>query len=149
MATVALKKIFEPSDPSFLDMRSPCGAGCGQLAYMHDGSVYTCDEARMLGSDAFKLGNINTDSYADLMRSRRMQAVVFASCIDGLYCDYCAYKPYCGVCPVINWQECSSLYAQPNKAMMCKMNKGMLDALFTELADVRKNRVLKGWIGLV
>lgn len=146
MATVALQKIFNPCDPSFLDMRSPCGAGCGQLAYMYDGSVYTCDEARMLGNDAFKLGNVHTHSYADLMRSRNMQAAVFASCTDGLYCEYCAYKPYCGVCPVVNWQECSNLYSQPNKAMMCKVHKGIFDAVFGELADVRRGRILKKWI---
>ncbi len=148
MTIVCLQKIFNSSDPGYLDLRSPCGAGCGQLAYMHDGSVYTCDEARMLGDDAFKLGNVKSDSYNDLMHSGKLKAAVFASCIDGLYCDYCAYKPYCGVCPVVNWKEYGTLYAQPNVSFMCKVNKGMFDYIFKALQDKAKSRILKSWIDL-
>jgi hypothetical protein len=30
-----------------LELRSPCGAGIGQLLYNYDGKVYTCDEGRI------------------------------------------------------------------------------------------------------
>lgn len=146
MAKVCLQKIFG-RDPGYLDMRSPCGAGCGQLAYFYDGSVYTCDEARMLGEDSFKLGNVNTESYQDLMQSAQMQTSVFASCLDGLYCDYCVYKPYCGVCPVVNWKECGNIYAQPRSAFMCKVYQGMFDYLFQALQDKKKAKILKIWAG--
>ena len=29
-----------------IQLRSPCGAGIGQLLYNYDGKVYTCDEGR-------------------------------------------------------------------------------------------------------
>ncbi|MCG8432184.1 MAG: His-Xaa-Ser system radical SAM maturase HxsB [Candidatus Omnitrophica bacterium] len=148
MAGVCLQKIFGASDPGYMDLRSPCGAGCGQLAYFYDGSVYTCDEARMLGDDSFKLGNVHTHSYRDLMQSANMKAATLSSCLDGLYCDYCAYKPYCGMCPVVNWKEYGSLFAQPNVSFTCKVNKGMFDYIFRALQDREKERILKSWIGL-
>ena len=146
MAKVILRKIFNSTDPGYLDMRSPCGAGCGQVAYMYDGSVYSCDEGRMIGDDSFKLGNIHTHSYQELMQSKTMQACVFASCLDGLYCDYCVYKPYCGVCPVVNWKEYGSIYARSKGSFMCKIYEGMLDYLFELLQDKKKAKVLKSWI---
>jgi radical SAM protein with 4Fe4S-binding SPASM domain len=146
MAKVCLQKIFYIQDGGYMDMRSPCGAGCGQLAYFYDGSVYTCDEARMLGDDAFRLGNVNINSYQELMQSKQMKTSVFASCIDGLYCDYCVYKPYCGVCPVINWKECGSIYAQPKGAFMCKIYEGILDHIFNSLQDKKKAKVIRSWI---
>ncbi len=146
MAKVCLKKIFEPRDPSYLDMRSPCGAGCGQLAYFYDGSVYTCDEARMLGNDSFKLGNVHKDSYLELMQSKQIKAAVFASSLDGLYCDYCGYKPYCGVCPVVNWKEYGTLYAQACRSFICKVHKGMFDYLFLLLQDKHKAKILRTWV---
>ncbi len=147
MAKVCLQKIFNPRDPGYLDLRSPCGAGCGQLAYQYDGSVYTCDEGRMLSDDAFKLGNVHTHAYQELMESKQMKTAVMASCTDGLYCDYCVYKPYCGVCPVVNWQECGSIYAQPKRSFTCKVNEGMFDIIFELLKDKRKSKVLLSWIG--
>lgn len=146
MARVILRKIFNPSDPGYLDMRSPCGAGCGQVAYMYDGSVYSCDEGRMIGDDSFKLGNVFTHSYQELMQSKTMQACVFASCLDGLYCDYCAYKPYCGVCPVVNWKEYGSIYARSKGSFMCKIYEGMFDYIFELLQDKNKADILRSWI---
>lgn len=146
LATVCLTKIFTPYDPSYLDLRSPCGAGCGQLAYYYNGDVYTCDEARMLGDEAFKVGNIKTNSYRELVSSLRMKAAVLASCIDGLICDYCVYKPYCGVCPVVNWKEYGTLYARPERSTICRITKGMFDYYFTLLQDKNKARILRSWV---
>ena len=148
MAKICLRKIFGLQGSDYMDMRSPCGAGCGQLAYFYDGSVYTCDEARMLGEDSFKLGNVKLNSYQELMQSSQMKASVFASCLDGLYCDYCVYKPYCGVCPVVNWKECGSIYAKPKSAFMCKIYQGIFDCVFQALQDKSKARILKSWIGM-
>jgi uncharacterized protein len=146
MAKVCLQKILRVKDPGYLDMRSPCGAGCGQLAYQYEGSVYTCDEARMLSEDAFKLGNVHTHTYKDLVSSKQIKTAVFASCLDGLYCDYCVYKPYCGVCPVVNWQEQRSIYSQPKRSFLCQVYEGKFDILFEMLQDKRKSKILKSWL---
>ncbi len=146
LVLLALQKIFGSQDPGYLDMRSPCGAGCGQLAYFYDGSVYSCDEARMLGEDSFKLGNVNDNSYQEMMQGEKMKALVLASCTDGLYCDYCVYKPYCGVCLVMNWKECGSIYAQGKRSFLCKVYEGVLDYTFEVLQDKKKSRIIKSWI---
>ncbi|MCA9710919.1 MAG: His-Xaa-Ser system radical SAM maturase HxsB [Myxococcales bacterium] len=49
-AAIFLTKILGGTDPNFLDLRSPAGAGLGALAYDYDGSIYTCDEGRMLAA---------------------------------------------------------------------------------------------------
>lgn len=46
---------------NYMELRSPCGAGVGQLAYYADGDIFTCDEGRMLhemGQSTFRLGNV-------------------------------------------------------------------------------------------
>jgi uncharacterized protein len=60
-AAIFLTKILAGEDPNFLDVRSPCGAGIGQVAYNYDGKVFTCDEGRMLhemGDDTFLIGEV-------------------------------------------------------------------------------------------
>ena len=42
-----------------MELRSPCGAGTGQIAYYYDGNIYTCDEGRMLA----EMGNPNVLSW--------------------------------------------------------------------------------------
>ena len=52
-------KMLTADDPNFVDILSPCGAGTGQVAYSHDGRIFTCDEARMvsaMGDDMFAIG---------------------------------------------------------------------------------------------
>ncbi len=146
LVLLALQKIFQAQDPGYLDMRSPCGAGCGQLAYFYDGSVYSCDEARMLGEDSFKLGNVKDNSYQEMMQGRKMETLVLSSCLDGLYCEYCVYKPYCGVCLVMNWKECGSIYAQGKRSFLCKVYEGVFDYVFQLLQDKKKSRIIKSWI---
>ncbi|MBI5482696.1 MAG: His-Xaa-Ser system radical SAM maturase HxsB [Deltaproteobacteria bacterium] len=58
-ATIFLAKILTDQDPNYVDIRSPCGAGIGQVAYNYDGRVFPCDEARMLhqmGDSAYLIG---------------------------------------------------------------------------------------------
>ncbi|MBS1266520.1 MAG: hypothetical protein MAG795_00487 [Candidatus Woesearchaeota archaeon] len=68
---ILLRKMLGKYDPAFLDIANPCGAGIGQLAYMHDGSIYSCDEGRMYGGEFFKLGDVN-QSYKKVMTSPKM-----------------------------------------------------------------------------
>ena len=53
-----------------MELRSPCGAAMGQMAYYYNGNVYTCDEGRMLaemGNSAFCLGSALKNDYNELM----------------------------------------------------------------------------------
>jgi len=149
-ATIFLNKIFAGSDPGFLDLRSPCGAAIGQLAYNYDGGVYTCDEGRMLGrrgDESFRIGTVDTFRADTLGESDVVRSVCTASCLDVIPgCAECVYKPYCGVCPVYNHFEHGSIFSRAT--FLCRIYAGMLDILFEKLSDPKAKRILLGWVGI-
>lgn len=139
MASIFLKKIFEEQDPGFLDIRSPCGGAIGQLAYDFDGTAYTCDEGRMLarmGDPAFRVGHVAEDSYADMISSPAAKVVCLSSCLEGSpACLTCAYRPYCGTCPVLNYSQQGTPFGVIPATDRCQIHKGILDELFRLIAD--------------
>ena len=150
MARIFLRKILTDRDPGYLELRSPCGAGIGQLAYNYNGDVYTCDEARMLsrmGDESFKLGNVGKHCYQDLMNSDALKAVCNASILDILPgCTSCVYKPYCGVCPIYNYVEHANIFSQMPNNDRCKIHMSILDYLFGKLKDRKIEKIFKKWL---
>jgi His-Xaa-Ser system radical SAM maturase HxsB len=152
-AAIFLTKVLCGVDPNYLDIRSPCGAATGQLAYNYDGSVYTCDEGRMvseMGDELFRMGHVGEDSYRKLMGADVVRAMVAASTLDGQPgCVDCAYKPYCGVCPVHNYAEMGSLHGRMHESIWCAKHMGMLDILFERLRRGRDDHqmmdILSRW----
>ena len=143
---IMLQKILTDQDPGFLDLRSPCGAGIGQMLYNYDGKVYTCDEGRMIGDDTFLIGNVKKDSYKEMVSHDTVKSMCVASLLDNLPCDNCVYKPYCGVCPVLNYALYGDVFASLPNNERCKLYQGMLDYLFEKLQNKRIKTVLKSWI---
>lgn len=150
MASIMLTKILSDKDPNYMDLRSPCGAGIGQLAYNHDGKVYTCDEGRMVGAmgdDIFQVGDVAKDGYHDIIHHPGVRSLCVASCLECLPgCSQCAYAPYCGVCPVYNYVVQGDLVARMPENDRCKIQMGMLDYLFLKLRDPEINKLLSRWI---
>ena len=102
------------------------------MAITANGNVYTCDEGRMMaemGDEAFRLGNVYENGYSEWIESGTCKAVCSASLLDTLpgCCD-CVYKPYCGVCPVVNYAINGSITR--NCRERCRIYKGILDTLF-------------------
>lgn len=128
MTDIMLKKIFDEEDPGYLDLRSPCGAAIGQLAYDYDGSIYSCDEARMIGEDLFKLGTVLDNTYTDVTTCDGTCAIIDSSILDNYStCKVCAYKPYCGVCPVCNYAEQGNIIGKISQTDRCKIFKAQFD----------------------
>ena len=150
-AAIFLTKMLTPFDPNFLDIRSPCGAAIGQVAYNYDGKIYTCDEGRMvaqMGDDAFEIGTVGESSYRDVMEHDTVKAIAVASCLDGLPdCVDCAYKPYCGTCPVYNYTEQGNIFQQARTNEKCRTHKSVMDHLFTLLhqGDEETVEILSRW----
>jgi uncharacterized protein len=149
-AAIFLSKIFGEEDPNFLDLRSPCGAGIGQLAYNYDGKVFTCDEARMLyemQDDIFLIGDVKTDNYEDIMKHDALRSLTVASCLDCLPgCSDCAFKPYCGVCPIYNYVQQGDIFGQMPSNMRCKINKSIITYLFQKMrANPEIKEIFKRW----
>lgn len=138
-ASIFLTKILQGTDPNFLDLRSPSGTGIGALAYNYDGSIYTCDEGRMLaamGDDALKLGHVDTSAYRELMGHETVRAVAVASNLDGQPdCEQCAYNPYCGTVPAHNLKTQGSIYGHMPDNNICMVHKGIQDYLFEKLGE--------------
>lgn len=147
-AVIFLMKIFGKKDPNFLDLRSPCGAAIGQLAYHYNGDIYSCDEGRMLGEmgdQAFKLGNLNETKYFNLVEKPIVKTLVLGSCLETLFCDFCVWKPYCGICPVYNYTTDGNLFPQLVNNERCKINSQILEYLFEKLRDPKFYSIFKNW----
>ena len=149
-ALILLKRILKREDPGFYDLRSPCGASVGQLAYGFDGSIYTCDEGRMVaqqGDPLFKLGNLRGGTYRQLLGTETCRAVCAASNQEGQpSCSRCVYKPYCGICPVHNYEAQGSLGGAMPSADYCAIRKGMFDILFDRIDRPECRKVFEDWL---
>ncbi len=143
---VMLQKIFIDQDPGFLDLRSPCGAGIGQMLYNYNGKVYTCDEGRMIGDDTFLIGNVNQNSYKEMISHDTVKSMCVASLLDNLPCDNCVYKPYCGVCPVLNYALYGNVFNSLPNNEKCQLQQGMLDYLFGKLENKKIRDIFETWV---
>ena len=151
-ASIFLGKIFGYGI-NYMELRSPCGAGIGQLAYYADGNVFTCDEARMLyqmGDTSFLLGNVEENSYREMISSKTCRAACISSITESLpRCCDCVFQPYCGVCPVVNLSVEKDLISKQPRQYRCEIYSGILETIFEILLgdDQEKIDTLKSWSG--
>ena len=145
---IMLRKIISNEEPNYLEQRSPCGAAIGQIAYDYNGDIYSCDEARMIGEDIFKLGNVNkNDSFSKVLTSNKVCSIVSASVNDTQICDACAFKPYCGLCPVCNYSEQGTTIAKVPETSRCKIYMAQFDYVFDKLINDKEAReVFARWL---
>lgn len=150
-ASLLLSKIFGNS-VNYMDLRSPCGAGVGQLAYYSNGNIFTCDEGRMLyemGDNTFCLGNVFDSTYNDLVSSGICKTVCASSVLESIpSCTDCVYQPYCGTCPVVNYALEKDIIEKYPRGYRCRIYTGILDCIFEVLAGKDSNdiSILKSWI---
>ena len=140
VTVLMMKKILQHGDPGFLDFRSPCGIAIGQLAYNHDGDIYSCDEGR--NYEMFNLGNVKDKTYKEVISSIEAQQLCESSIIDNYYCDACSYKPFCGTCPVLNYAENNNIIPKTPLSMRCKILKAQFDWIFEKMGfdqEVQRN----------
>lgn len=149
IASIFLKKVLEGYGVNYMELRSPCGAALGQIAYYYDGNIYTCDEGRMvseMGDQSFCLGNVFTSDYDSLMDCDVCKVVCSSSTLESLpSCSDCVYQPYCGVCPVVNYALDNDIFEKTPNNYRCKINKGMLDIIFEKLQSNNDNDINTFW----
>jgi len=150
-AAIFLTKILTGDDPNFLDIRSPGGAGIGQLAYNYDGIIYSSDEGRMLGAmgdPTFAIGDVRTSAYRDVVGHPTIRAMAIASNLEGQPdCVDCPYVPYCGTQPEHNHKTLGTMMGRMRESSMCAVHKGIQDYLFEKLAtaDAETLEILRRW----
>lgn len=124
---------------NYMELRSPCGASIGQMAYYADGDIFTCDEGRMLhemGDHTFRLGNVFASSYPDLISNGVCKTVCASSILETIpTCCDCVYQPYCGTCPVVNYAKQNDIIEKEPRGYRCRIYSGMLDYLFKHILE--------------
>ena len=149
-AAILLNKLHGES-LNYMELRSPCGAGVGQLAYYADGNIFTCDEGRMLyemGDHTFQLGNVFASTYKELIQSSTCKAVCASSILETIpgCCD-CVYQPFCGTCPVVSYAKTHDIIEKAPRGYKCRIFSGILDYIFDLIlkSDAETKRVLNSW----
>ena len=136
---------------NYMELRSPCGASIGQLAYYADGDIFTCDEGRMLhemGDHTFRLGNVFSSSYTDIINNGVCRTVCASSILESIpMCCDCVYQPYCGTCPVVNYARSNDVIEKEPRGYRCRIYSGMLDYLFKQIKDNDQEtiEILRSW----
>lgn len=132
-AQIFLTKLLTPFATGYVDLQSPAGAGIGAVVYNYDGDVYVSDEARMLaemGDKAFRLGNVQTDTYEQLFGGPLLRALVDASIVEAMPgCADCAFQTFCGADPVENYATQGDVVGHRPTSDFCTRNMGILKHL--------------------
>lgn len=149
-AALFARKLFDFENPNYLDLKSPCGAATGQLAYNWNGDVYTCDEGRMLGAGgdySFRLGSVYSSSWKDLMKAAPAIKCSAASCLESQpVCCRCAFKPFCGVCPAHNKASQNSLWGNIKGSYWCEIQKAMFTVILAAIKNPENREIIQGWL---
>lgn len=149
-AVLLLTKILKLEDPGYVDLRSPSGGGLGVLGYNYNGDVFTGDEGRMLaqeGDDFFLLGNVAATPYNDVIAHAANRACAASSTLEAQpLCSQCAYRPYCGACPVFNIETQQSVWGQMPSNGRCQTYMGLFDFIFEKLRDPETRRIFETWL---
>ena len=100
-----------------------------------------------MGDEIFRIGNVSTGDYRENVSHPVIKALSIASCLDNQAdCSRCAYKPYCGVCPVHCYAEQGDIMGRMPTNTRCRIQKGILDHLFERLDDKKNERIFQKWI---
>jgi len=146
LTTLMLKKILLTVDPHYVDLNMPCGAGIGQITYDEKGNIYTCDEARPY--DIFKLGVADKNRYKEIIASRTVTSMVDISSGYPLMCDFCVWKPYCGVCSVISYAQQGNVIPKLPLDFRCAIHRGMFEHIFRKLLFSKERTILMKWANI-
>jgi len=146
MSIILLKKLFGSRDPMYTDMMSPCGAIRGQLAYDHNGNIYTCDEGRAF--EEFRIGNVRENTMDDIFESPMMRVMTEASALESYpTCEICPYKPWCGTCPVASYSVFGTVMPPMPCFYKCYMHKEMFRYIVKNWVNSNAHReVFERWL---
>ncbi|MBF0594797.1 MAG: radical SAM protein [Candidatus Omnitrophica bacterium] len=134
IARVMLTKVLAKRDPGYVDMMSPCGAGRSTMVYMPDGSAYPCDEARMLGEEMFKLGNIVNEEFDAILNKENLLNLLQASCAN-LWHYSSVFSPWMGYCPVVNYAVQKNIVPKVACSPMQKIQVSQYEQIFSRLIE--------------
>lgn len=150
-ASLLLRKMLTPYPTGYVDLQSPAGIGIAGLVFNYDGDIYASDEARMLAETSdrrFRLGNLATDAFEDVMLSDTLVDVLSETMTEGVpMCVDCGFQPYCGSDPVYHHATQGDVVGFKPASDFCRKNMIILRHLIRLLEDDEKAAsVLTGWL---
>ena len=146
MAKIMLEKIINKKDPGYVDLMNPCGTGRATIAYMPDGSCYPCDEARMVGGEMFKLGNILQEDYQDLVKKDNFLHLLESSLIN-LWDYKSAFFPWTGTCPVVNYILQGNIVPKIKCSSVHRIYESQFRYIFEKILESSENlAIFKNWV---
>jgi His-Xaa-Ser system radical SAM maturase HxsB len=149
-AATILTKMLSSNEPGFVDLMNPAGIGIAGIVYNYDGNVYASDESRMLAEmhdHTFKLGNLEQDSYEEIMLSDALLDNLEQSfTLSAPMCSDCAFEPYCGSDPVFH----HALYGDPlgrkSESAFCERNIKIFKYLINKMtSDEMAHKTFLRW----
>lgn len=144
IARIILTKALLKQDPGYVDMMTPSGAGRSVMSYAPDGGCYPSDEARMLGDEIFRLGDINKESYDDMLNKENLFFLLSAGYSD-LWNYRSVYSPWLGVDPVVNYAVEKNVVIKGNSRLN-NVLKHQFRTVFAYLTgDNKYSDVLQRW----
>jgi uncharacterized protein len=145
-AAIVLKRMFTNDDPGYVDLTSPSGIGIGAIVYNYDGDVYASDEGRMLaemGDTTFRLGNLHSDSYEEIMLSEALLAPLEQSFTGSApMCSDCAFEPYCGADPTYHHATSGDFLGRKASSGFCRRNMAIFKLLLERYEGDPETRAL-------
>ena len=146
---LVVKRILRASYTGYVDLQHPTGAGLSAFLYNYDGKVYSSDEGRMLaemGDSSMCIGDLNEDSFYDLITSDRLTAQVDQSFgYSASRCEQCAYLPYCGSEPTRHHALQGDFMGNKMYSTFCQRQMGVIDHVFELLQDDDSRHILEEW----
>lgn len=147
---IILRKLLTPSDPGYVDLQSPAGAGISAVVYNYDGDVYASDEARMLkemGDEKFKLGNVIANSFEEIFTSDTLLDALEESLPESSpMCSDCGLVSYCGSDPVYHYATQGDVVGKKPVSFFCKKNMSIIEHIFDLLNDEANREILESWV---
>ncbi|MGZ8945731.1 MAG: His-Xaa-Ser system radical SAM maturase HxsB [Methylococcaceae bacterium] len=146
-----VNKMFSPFSTGYVDLQSPSGAGISAIVYNYDGDIYASDESRMLaemGDKKFRLGNVHTDSYADIMLSDTLLDTLESTLSESIpMCADCGFLPYCGTDPVYHYATQGDVVGNKALSGFCSKNMKIFRHIISLLEDdAEARKILLSWV---
>ncbi len=146
-----VNKLLSPFSTGYVDLQSPSGAAISAIVYNYDGDIYASDESRMLaemGDKKFRLGNVHTDSYKDIMLSDTLLDTLESTLSESIpMCADCGFLPYCGTDPVYHYATQGDVVGNKAISGFCSKNMKIFRHVISLLEDdIHARNILLSWV---
>lgn len=150
-SSLVLTKMLTSSDPGFVDLMNPAGAGIAAVVFNYDGDVYASDESRMLremGDTTFRLGNVHENTYEQIFTNDALLSALEDSFTGSApMCSDCAFEPWCGAEPVFHHAMYGDVLGRKPESEFCKRMMGVTKHLLeTMRQDDEAKEIFMRWV---